>query len=135
MNNSQKEHSREHDQHKNPNFEKKNALEWTVFTIGLLFVVGILSYLAVQIYDHDLTPPDIHVEYIPDPTQHALYRYQLTIINDGGETAENVMIELALVKADSTLEKSEITFQYVPSQSQRIGWIIFNTNPSEADSI
>lgn len=123
------------EQQENPNFEKKNYLEWSVFGLGLILILSVMGYLVYQIYTQNSIPADINVEYSLDPTQNNLYRYKLTAMNSGGETVENVVIELSLVKADSALEKSEISFQYIPKESQRIGWITFNTNPSEADSV
>lgn len=127
--------NQESEKKSNPNFEKKNVLEWSVFVLGLIMIVGVLIYLSYKTYTHKPTPADIKVEFSLDPTPNAPYRYQLLVHNLGGATAENVLVELSLQKADSILEKSEITFQYVPNSSKREGWIIFSENPAHADSV
>ena len=70
--------------------DKKNWLEWTVFALSLLMVVGVLGYLGYMTWHHQESPPDVKVEYRPDPSQNSPYRYHVKAQNVGGQTAEEV---------------------------------------------
>ncbi len=54
--------------------EKKNALEWSVFYIGLVVVLGLLGYLTYQSLAFEASPPDIDVAYRHEPSTNAPYR-------------------------------------------------------------
>lgn len=113
----------------------KNALEWSVFAFSLLLVLSILAYLSYKAITHEVSPPDLVLVYTSDPSEHAPYRYHVSIINDGGETAEEVNIELTLEKGGEELEAAELQVPFSPKGSRREGWIIFKTDPAEADTL
>src|SRR5690606_41948085 len=85
---------KEKNNHKN---EGKNLLEWIVFAVSIVLVVAILGYLSYKTATHTTSPPDILIEYNPDPTDTAPYRYHVKIKDVGGETAEQVSLELVLL--------------------------------------
>lgn len=121
---------------KEPSYkDKKNFLEWTVFAVSLLMVAGILIYLGYKTYTHQPSPPNIQVEYRPNPTRLTPYRYHLIVNNTGGETAEEVIIELVLKKDTIIMEKAEMNLPFVPQSSKREGWINFTMDPNEADTV
>jgi uncharacterized protein (TIGR02588 family) len=115
--------------------DHKNELEWAVFAIGLLLVAGILGYLGYKIFTHQPSPPDLQVEYSSSPTETAPYRYHVVVKNNGGETAEEVSIELVLEGDSATIEKAELQLPFVPQASKREGWVNFSKNPDTADTI
>lgn len=114
---------------------KTNILEWVVFGLGLLLILGVMACLVYQLSTHNPAPADLQVEFMHIPTPNNPHKYQLSVQNSGGKTAKNVIVELSLIKADAVLESSEIDFDYVPYTSKRIGWVVFSTNPAEADSV
>jgi uncharacterized protein (TIGR02588 family) len=114
---------------------KKNILEWVVFAIGLLLVFGILGYLGFKTFTHHTFPPEISVEYKPDATEMAPFRYKVFVENEGGETAEQVSIELVQKRGDSTIEKAELQFAFVPRASKQEGWMNFSEDPKLADTV
>lgn len=113
----------------------KNALEWSVFAFSLLLVLAIIGYLSYKTITHEISPPDLVLEYTPDPSEHAPYRYHVIILNAGGETAEEVNIELSLEKGGEELEAAELQVPFSPKGSRREGWVNFKTDPAEADTI
>lgn len=113
----------------------KNFLEWTVFTISLLLVLGIILYLSYEVYTEKPSTPDLYVEYKQDPSEHAANRYHITVKNDGGETAEEVHVELSMEKAGAEIEVAQLQIPFSPKKSKREGWITFKNDPSKADTI
>lgn len=115
--------------------DKKNWLEWTVFNVSFLLVLGIIAYLGYQVYAHKPTSPDLRVSSFQDPSSNAPYRYRVVVYNDGGTTAEEVMVELALEKAGHVLEKAELHLPFAPQESKREAWVSFRVNPQRADTL
>ncbi|MFD2247344.1 hypothetical protein [Pontibacter ruber] len=115
--------------------DSKNPLEWTVFAVSLLLIVSILGYLGHQAYTYVPTSPDIQVKYRPDPSVQAPYRYHVSIINLGNQTAEEVLVELALKRGSDELETAELQIPFAPKESEREGWVTFKTNPATADTV
>lgn len=115
--------------------DKKNWLEWTVFGLGLVLTLLILGYLVYKTATHNAGPPELYVEYFPEPGRYEPHRYRVVLHNEGSETAESVTVEISLEKGGESLEKAELDVDYCPKESTREGWVSFNTDPAKADTI
>lgn len=115
--------------------DKKNWLEWTVFAISLLMVTGVLGYLVYMTWHHQESPPDIKVDYRPDPTRNSPYRYHVKVKNAGGQTAEVVIVELSLEEAGETTESSQVQLPFLPKEATQESWVNFSKDPALADSV
>lgn len=115
--------------------EKKNWLEWIVFAVALVLVLGILGYLGYQTYIQVPSSPDLVVEIEPDPSANAPNRYHVMLYNKGGATAENVIMELALMKNGKEMEKAQLEISFAPEESKREGWVGFTGIPTQADTV
>ena len=115
--------------------DKKNWFEWSVFGVGLVLVLGILGYLVYKTATHVSGPPDLFVEYSPEPGTYEPYRYHVTLHNKGHETAEAIVVELSLVSAGEEPEKTELSFAYCPKESTQEGWVSFSRLPIKSDTI
>ena len=119
----------------NQKHDKKNILEWSVFTLSLLLVTALLAFLIYETITYKPSTPDLVIEYKHDPSQNAPHRYHVTIINKGQETAEEVQIELILEKDGRELEKAGMQIPFAPQESKREGWVSFSKDPSKADTL
>ncbi|ARS37714.1 hypothetical protein [Pontibacter actiniarum] len=117
------------------NADKKNWLEWAVFGISLTLVLAILAYLGYMTYVHKPTPPDLVVEVKPDPSAHSPHRYHVLLLNKGGATAEEVLVEVALMQGGKEVEKGQLQIPFAPQDSKKEGWVAFSSKPSQADSV
>ena len=115
--------------------DEKNILEWTVFSLSLMLILGILGYLVYQVSVHEPGSPDLGLTYVHDPSPHAPHRYLLRITNDGRETAEEIQVEMVLEQDGEELETVALTLPYLPKQSAREGWVVFSKDPAEADTL
>jgi uncharacterized protein (TIGR02588 family) len=115
--------------------DQKNLLEWAVFWVSLLLIIAIISYLGYQTFQHKPASPEIHVEFWPDPAELQPNRYRVKVHNKGGETAENVRVELVLNNGASEPEKVELEMPFVPQESSREGWVNFSQKPSGRDAV
>ena len=115
--------------------DDKNALEWTVFAISLVLVLSIVAYLGYQVYTEEPGTPDLVVEYYHDPSEHAPQRYRVVVHNRGDETAEEVLVELALERGDEELETAELAIAFAPKESKREGWVGFREEIRQGDTL
>jgi uncharacterized protein (TIGR02588 family) len=115
--------------------EKKNLLEWAVFALSLLLLLGVFGYLGYYAFHHQSTPPELVVETTPAPSPHSPYRYHVVVHNRGGSTAEEVQLEFLMKKDSAVLGKAQLQIPFAPQSSKREGWIIFSTDPAKADTI
>lgn len=114
---------------------KKNWLEWTVFAVGLGLVLAVLGYLVYKTVTHTSGPPELYVEYFPEPGRYEPNRYHVILHNKGYETAESITVELSLYKNGQEPEKAQLDFDYCPRESTREGWVSFSSPPGRSDTI
>ena len=117
------------------NNSEKNILEQFVFVISSLLVLSVIVYLTILSVNYKLLPPDLSVKFKEEPTVNNKNIYHIWLYNNGGETAENVKIELELFRNNKSVEKSELDIQFSPKKSIREGWITFSGSPTASDSV
>lgn len=100
-----------------------------VFGISLLLVVGVLSYLTYRSLSVEVVPPNLQITLGSPIQDHGRYSVPVTVYNQGGETAEEVLIEVVLGQTENPVERAEITFPYVPKNSEQKGFVTFTTDP------
>ncbi|HEV7350853.1 hypothetical protein [Telluribacter sp.] len=115
--------------------DKKNALEWVVAVTGLVLVLIIIGYLTYKTITVSEGPPQLFLEYFHEPGHYEPNRYHIIVHNKGAETAESIIVEMALEKGGEALEVAQLDVAFCPKESYREGWVSFLTNPSEADTI
>lgn len=113
----------------------KNWFEWTVFGLSLVLVLAILGYLGYKVYHHSETPPEIVAQVWPAPSSYTPNRYQVQVENKGGSSAEEVRVEVSIRRGGQELEKAELQIAFVPQESKREGWVVFEQAASQSDSV
>lgn len=113
----------------------KNRLEWAVFGVGLVLILGLLGYLAYDALTLDGRPPVVDVQLGGSESRNGTYQVPVTLRNLGDETAEAVTVEVVLIQGDSEIETAELTIDFLPRSSTRSGWVTFLTDPRSVDEI
>lgn len=108
--------------------QKKNWLEWSITFISGILVFFTLGFLVYQMIYQEQTPPDIAVILGEVSQKDGAFAVPIKALNNGTETAENVIIEIIL-KDEFKEEKAQITFAFLPGKSSAKGWVIFTENP------
>jgi uncharacterized protein (TIGR02588 family) len=98
---------------------EKNRLEWIVFAISLLVVLGTVGLLIQDTIRGESSPPDLQGWAVP-----------VTVRNEGGETAEGARVEVTLAVPGREPERAEIDMAFVPADSWREGFVTFAGDPS-----
>jgi uncharacterized protein (TIGR02588 family) len=113
----------------------KNWLEWSVFGLSFILVLALLSYLIYHVFTEEPSTPELQVEAVADPSELSPFRYNVTIYNRGGTTAEEVLIELALEKNGVAIETADLQLPFAPQESKREAWVSFSKDPAQADTL
>jgi uncharacterized protein (TIGR02588 family) len=108
----------------------KNSLEWSVFAISALLIVALVATLIREATTEGDQPPLLRVT-IGDTLSdgHGGHRIPITVRNDGDRTAAEAKIEVTLEEGGREVERGEVTLPFVPQQSSRTGWVVFNRDP------
>lgn len=108
---------------------EKNWLEWTIFGVSLLLVLGTIGLLIGAAVTGDNGPPAIRIELGEASAQGERYTVPVTAINDGGATAADVHLRIELHRQGAEPEEGELTIQYLPRHARREGWVTFGSDP------
>ena len=109
----------------------KNALEWTVFGVSLVLILGVTGLLLWQHVTGSNHPPAI-VIHAGEPVETAGgFAVPIDVRNDGDLTAEDVLVEATLVWPGG-MERGEAVLTLIPYRSARRAWIVFSRDPRTA---
>ena len=106
---------------------EKNWLEWCVFGVGLVLVLGTLGFL---VYDGAKTgdaPARIEIELKEPSAAGQGFQVPVVVSNRGDVTAGDVHIEVTLEGGEA--ERSEFRIAFLPRRSTREGVVTFHTDP------
>lgn len=110
----------------------KNALEWTVFGIGLVLVLATLGYLAREAFTTGSGPPELVVHLGSPRRMPEGFQVPVTVVNRGDRFAEGVSVTITLAtKAER--EEAVLGIAFLPHQSRRQGWVTFRSDPTGGD--
>lgn len=109
---------------------EKNELEWIVFAVSLVVVLGTVGLLAYDMVQGESSPPELVVELGPPRRQAQGWAVPVTVRNVGGETAEGAQVEVTLAVPGRPVERGEIDMAFVPADSRREGFVTFTADPA-----
>jgi uncharacterized protein (TIGR02588 family) len=110
----------------------KNALEWTVFGLGLLLVMATLGYLVREAFTTGSSPPEL-VVHLGTPRQvMQSFQVPVTVVNRGDRVAEGVSVTITLA-AGTEREEAVLRIAFLPHQSSRQGWVTFRGDPRDGN--
>ena len=115
--------------------EEKNWLEWIVFSLAAVLTVGLIATLLWDASKASPAPVRCEVLLERARPEGNGYLIPLEAVNRGGETAENVVVEVALVRGSETIEAATLEIPFLPRGGSRKGVVAFTTDPNESDRI
>ena len=115
--------------------DEKNWREWTVFFVAALLTLGLISVLIRDA--GRLSPEPVRCEVILESARRegSVHRIPVRVENLGGQTTENVHVEVALVRGTETLETATLELPLLPRGGMTEGMVAFSTDPAESDRI
>jgi uncharacterized protein (TIGR02588 family) len=114
---------------------EKNRLEWSVFAVSLVALASIFGLLGYDALTSANEQPDIAISLGTVEAHDGYYIVPLQLKNDGGQSVENVEVEVALTRDGQELESSSVSVAELPRQSSRRAWVAFSINPDAAAAL
>lgn len=106
------------------NHHGKNALEWAVFGLSTLLVLGAIGFLIYSAVAGDDRPADLRVSIKKVSTRSGTTVAEVDLRNEGLRTAAEVTVEVTARYGDE--EKiSTVLIDFVPKGGSREGILIF----------
>jgi uncharacterized protein (TIGR02588 family) len=109
---------------------EKNRLEWAVFGVGFILVLGTVGFLVWDAATARDSPPDLAVTLGAPERRGEGWAVPVTVRNRGQETAEEARVEVVLELPGGEREEAELDFAFVPRGSKREGWVQFLHPPA-----
>ena len=106
-------------------------LEWIVGGLGLALVTGVIVFLLYEAFAGKQAPPAVRLRVESIEQSGSTYHVGLNVVNEGGTTAEGLVIEGELKKGDQQVERSFTTIEYLPPGAQKKVGLFFRHNPRE----
>lgn len=102
----------------------KNALEWAVFALSMLLVLGVIAALAVDAVRWKPGPARLEIATDAPALEDGQLRVPLSVTNRGDSVAINVNIEVVGhgPKGDRT---ANLTIDFIPRGATREGFAVF----------
>ena len=107
----------------------KNALEWTVFAIGLVLVLATLGFLVRESIVGEGGPPEVVARLGEARPSEGGHLIPVEVANVGQTTAEDVLVPIFLDLPDGSREEAELNIAFLPRDSKRNGWVSFRDDP------
>jgi uncharacterized protein (TIGR02588 family) len=107
-----------------------------IWIIGLLGLALVLSSIAFMLYESamgDTSPPDVSIRVEAIESTRTGFLVTFRAVNEGGSTAAGLTIEGTLMNGTESIETSNTTIEYLPSQSEREGGLFFTLDPRQYD--
>jgi len=109
---------------------EKNWLEWTVFGLSLVLVLGIIVYLAYL----EITPSTKDFQYeigFEKPQEiHGRYLVPVKIDNNSNKSVQDVAIEIS---SGGNKESADLQLDYLPRHSHREATVFFREKPTQLE--
>ena len=106
-----------------------SAWEWAVAAVGALLVLSVVGLMLYEALTEPSTPPQIEVSVDTIVQNEYGYVVQFQARNHGQITAAGLVVEGELKSDTGTVEKAQVTIDYVPSESRRKGGLLFTHDP------
>ncbi|MDR6434278.1 TIGR02588 family protein [Brucella pseudogrignonensis] len=104
-------------------------LEWVAGGICTLLVIALFVWIGRDIYRYEVQEPQFDISIMSINSMNKVYRVTFDLRNTSLSTAAQVQVRGDISSSSST-ESSDITFDYVASESHETGILFFKTNPS-----
>lgn len=112
--------------------ENPHWMEWLTGLVSAALVATLIGYVGWNAATEEMVPPEFAIEATGMARVTGGYRITFDIENRANTTAAAVIVRGELKRADESLETVDVTFDYVPGESQSSGAILFDTDPGSA---
>ena len=102
----------------------KNALEWAVFALSCLLVLGVIVALAMDAIRWEPGPARLEIKMDEAKVEEGQLRVPLSVVNRGASVAINVNVEV-VGRGPQGDRTATVNFDFIPRDATREGVAIF----------
>jgi uncharacterized protein (TIGR02588 family) len=116
--------------------QEKDAIpiwEWIVAGVGLVLVASVIGFLIYEAFTGNRLPPDVKLSVDSVVEIRNGFLVRITAVNEGGMTAEGVIVEAELRSGTEPVERSRTTIDYLPPRSEKRAGLFFTRDPRQLD--
>lgn len=116
--------------------QEKDAIpiwEWIVAGVGLVLVASVIGFLIYEAFTGKRLPPDVKLSVDSVVEIRSGFLVRITAVNEGGMTAEGVIVEAELRSGTEPVERSRTTIDYLPPRSEKRAGLFFTRDPRQLD--
>jgi uncharacterized protein (TIGR02588 family) len=107
-------------------------MEWLTGFVSAALIATLIGYVGWNALTERMEPPEFAIEATGMERMTGGYRITFDIENRANTTAAAVVVRGELVRGEESVETVDVTFDYVPGESQSSGAILFTTDPGSA---
>ena len=104
--------------------------EWVIAALGFLLVLGTVGHIAYTALTTDPSVPVVTVDHITTESTKGGHVVTFRARNSGASTAAALTISGQLLDGTRVVETSEVVLDYLPSNGERQGGLIFQNDPA-----
>ena len=119
----------ERDAHGGQGVSGTPVVEWICAAFAVVLVISATGFIAYRGWTREDEPPQLSFTVNSIVAQKEAFLVTVNAVNHGGKTAADVKVEGELSGPGGIMEKSEMTFQYLPPNSERKGGLFFTHDP------
>ena len=120
-------HRQRHTEADNPHW-----MEWLTGLVSAALIATLIGYVGWNAATDVMVPPEFAIEATGMERMTGGYRITFDIENRANTSAAAVIVRGELLRGDESVESVDVTFDYVPGESQSSGAILFSTDPGSA---
>lgn len=110
---------------------RKNWLEWLIFAVSLVLVLGTAGILVWESSSLGKKVADPQMQLGTPEAHDGYFAVPVTVVNRGDGTAQSVQLEVLLHLRNGETEKGQFQLQYLPRRATRHAWVTFRHDPRE----
>ncbi len=107
-------------------------MEWLTGLASAALIATLIGYVGWNAATEEMEPPEFAIEATGMERVGGGYRITFDIENRANSTAAAVIVRGELKRGDESVESVDVSFDYVPGESQSSGAILFMTDPGSA---
>jgi uncharacterized protein (TIGR02588 family) len=110
----------------------RSAAEWTTLAISISLIVALVALVTYVSISGGSEPPIVEARPLLEEIRPEGESYVLpvAVVNRGGRTAQEVLIQAELAGSDGSSPQTELTIDFLAGGETREGTVVFATDPA-----
>ncbi|MDX1664432.1 MAG: hypothetical protein R3272_11595 [Candidatus Promineifilaceae bacterium] len=111
----------------------RTKAEWITLAVSLVIVLSVTGYIVYDLITGSTVDPTIEVipHYEQVRAELGAFYLPITVVNQGGRTAEDVSIHFLLKQTEGRSQSTSLTFRFLAPGERSEAVLIFDEHPEE----